>query len=133
MDIIACTSIRSISIMKLVANENNLQMEAMSILKHGDTVIAMDPRLRRSPASIEAVEKLLKLARQCLAPSRLARPAMKKCAEVLWGIRKQFIEKSIPKTSTSSHSTNFLDRNAKRDWEDLYTVNYSKNYRFAST
>ncbi|XP_055832474.1 calmodulin-binding receptor-like cytoplasmic kinase 2 isoform X2 [Solanum dulcamara] len=106
---------------------------AMSMLKHGDTVIAMDPRLRRSPASIEAVEKVLKLARQCLAPSRLARPAMKKCAEVLWGIRKQFIEKSIPKSSTSSHSVNFLDRNAKRDWEDLYTVNYSKNYRFGST
>uniref|UniRef100_M1BKT5 non-specific serine/threonine protein kinase n=1 Tax=Solanum tuberosum TaxID=4113 RepID=M1BKT5_SOLTU len=54
---------------------------AMRILKHGDSVIAMDPRLRRSPASIEAVEKVLKLARQCLAPSRLARPAMKKCAE----------------------------------------------------
>lgn len=106
---------------------------AMNLLKHRDTVIAMDPRLRRSPASIEAVEKVLKLARQCLAPSRLARPAMKKCAEVLWGIRKQFIEKSITKTSTSSHSTNFLDRNAKRDWEDLYTIDYSKNYRFAST
>ncbi|KAH0702222.1 hypothetical protein KY285_016500 [Solanum tuberosum] len=106
---------------------------AMRILKHGDSVIAMDPRLRRSPASIEAVEKVLKLARQCLAPSRLARPAMKKCAEVLWGIRTQFVEKSIPKTSTSSHSTNFLHRNAKRDWEDLYTVNYSKNYKFVST
>lgn len=106
---------------------------AMSMLKHGDTVIAMDPRLRRNPASIEAVEKVLKLARQCLAPSRLARPAMKKGAEVLWEIRKQFIEKNVPKTSTSSHSTNFLDRNAKRDWEDLYTVNYCKNYRFAST
>ncbi|CAN4111237.1 unnamed protein product [Withania somnifera] len=88
---------------------------AMSIVKHGDTVLAMDPRLRRSPASIEGVEKVLKLARQCLAPSRLARPTMKKCAEVLWGIRKQHIEKSIPNTSTSSNSTNFMDRNAKRD------------------
>ncbi|XP_015067318.1 calmodulin-binding receptor-like cytoplasmic kinase 1 isoform X3 [Solanum pennellii] len=106
---------------------------AMRILKHGDSVIAMDPRLRRSPGSIEAVEKVLKLARQCLAPSRLARPPMKKCAEVLWGIRTQLVEKSIPKTSTSSHSTNFLGRNAKRDWEDLYTVNYSKNYKFTST
>lgn len=119
--------------MKLVANANNFQMQAMRILKHGDSVIAMDPRLRASPSSIMAVEKVLKLARQCLAPFRLARPPMKKCAEVLWGIRTQFVEKSIPKTSTSSHSTNFLGRNAKRDWEDLYIVNYSKNYKFAST
>lgn len=104
---------------------------AMSMLKHGDTVIAMDPRLRRSPASIEAVEKVLKLARQCLAPSRLARPAMRKCAEVLWGIRQQLIEKSVPKPSIYGHSS--LNRNAKRDWEDLYTINYSKTYKFAST
>lgn len=101
------------------------------MLKHGDTVIAMDPRLRRSPASIEAVEKVLKLARQCLAPSRLARPAMRKCAEVLWGIRQQLIEKSVPKPSIYGHSS--LNRNAKRDWEDLYTINYSKTYKFAST
>ncbi|TMW87761.1 hypothetical protein EJD97_019513 [Solanum chilense] len=106
---------------------------AMRILKHGESVIAMDRRLRRSPALIETVEKVLKLARQCLAHSRLARLPMKKCAEVLWGIRTQFVEKSIPKTSTSSHSTNSLGRNAKRDWEDLYTVYYSKNYKIAST
>uniref|UniRef100_A0A3Q7FM27 Protein kinase domain-containing protein n=1 Tax=Solanum lycopersicum TaxID=4081 RepID=A0A3Q7FM27_SOLLC len=105
------------------------EVQAMRIIKHGDSVIAMDPRLRASPSSIMAVEKVLKLARQCLAPFRLARPPMKKCAEVLWGIRTQFVEKSIPKTSTSSHSTNFLGRNngvvktqkLPREWIDLRT------------
>ena len=70
-------------------------MQAMQKLKAGDAIIVMDPRLRRSPASTMAVEKVLKLAHRCLAPSRQSRPAMKNCAEVLWGIRKNVRERAL--------------------------------------
>ncbi|KAL0457641.1 UNVERIFIED_CONTAM: Calmodulin-binding receptor-like cytoplasmic kinase [Sesamum latifolium] len=54
---------------------------ALQKLKDGEVVVAMDPGLRRSLASIQAVESVLKLACQCLSPSR---PSMRRCAEILW-------------------------------------------------
>ncbi|XP_072968513.1 calmodulin-binding receptor-like cytoplasmic kinase 2 [Typha angustifolia] len=63
---------------------------AIRKFKEGDAVIAMDARLRRTPASIAAVEKMLGLAQECLAPSRRSRPTMKKCAEELWAIRRDY-------------------------------------------
>lgn len=65
------------------------------MLKQGDPVFAMDPRLRRSPASNKAVKKVLKLAFQCLAPSKQSRPSMKSCAEILWAIRKAFRDETL--------------------------------------
>lgn len=62
----------------------------------------MDPRLRRTPASNMAVEKILRLADVCLVPTRQSRPTMKKCAEILWKIRKDFREKAPSSFSSSS-------------------------------
>lgn len=89
----------------------------MKRLKEGEFVIAMDPKLRRSPASNMVVENVLKLAHQCLAPVRQSRPTMKKCVEVLWGIRKDYKDKvsSTTAASTSHRSANFPYRNAKSD------------------
>ena len=56
-----------------------LFVQAMKRLKEGGFVVAMNPRLRRSTASNMVVEKVLKLAHQCLAPVRQSRPFMKKC------------------------------------------------------
>ncbi|KAF3334104.1 calmodulin-binding receptor-like cytoplasmic kinase 2 [Carex littledalei] len=58
--------------------------------KEGDVVIAMDAKLRRSPASVAAVDKMMKLADECMHPSRKSRPSMRKCAEDLWVIRRDF-------------------------------------------
>ncbi|KAK1586431.1 hypothetical protein Q3G72_016183 [Acer saccharum] len=92
---------------------------AIQKLKAGDAIIVMDPRLRRGPASTMAVEKVLKLAHHCLAPSRQSRPAMKNCAEVLWGIRKDFRERALSSSaaaaSTSHHSANYPIGNAKEN------------------
>ncbi|KAI3806453.1 hypothetical protein L1987_22358 [Smallanthus sonchifolius] len=65
---------------------------ALQRLKGGEVVLAMDQKLRRSPASLMVVEKVLRLARQCVAPTKQSRPAMKKCAEILWRIRKDYHE-----------------------------------------
>ncbi|MED6145211.1 Calmodulin-binding receptor-like cytoplasmic kinase 1 [Stylosanthes scabra] len=91
---------------------------ALQMLKQGEVVIAMDPRLRRSPTSNKAVEKVLKLAHQCLAPSRQARPTMKTCAEVLWAIRKDFRDKTTSHhhlTHDSHHSSNYPHTDANNN------------------
>ncbi|KAL1546259.1 non-specific serine/threonine protein kinase [Salvia divinorum] len=62
---------------------------------NGDGIMALDPRVVRSPANTFALEKIFELALQCLAPHRKNRPSMRKCAEVLWGIRKDYKEKFV--------------------------------------
>ncbi|KAJ6691878.1 CALMODULIN-BINDING RECEPTOR-LIKE CYTOPLASMIC KINASE 1 [Salix purpurea] len=88
---------------------------AMQRLKEGDAIFVMDPLLRRSPGSTMTLEKVLKLARQCLAPSKQSRPSMKECCEVLWGIRKDL--KASGSSSLLSLLTNlqtFLGEMKKR-------------------
>ncbi|XP_013607011.1 PREDICTED: calmodulin-binding receptor-like cytoplasmic kinase 2 [Brassica oleracea var. oleracea] len=58
----------------------------------GDTISALDPKLERNPANNLALEKVLEMAFQCLAPHRGSRPSMKNCSEILWGIRKDYRE-----------------------------------------
>lgn len=88
------------------------------MLKQGEIVIAMDQRLRRSPASNRAVHKVLKLAFQCLAPVRRSRPSMRNCAEVLWGIRKEFRDKAFshpPINASHHHSADFPQRDSRKN------------------
>ncbi|OIW16522.1 hypothetical protein TanjilG_32193 [Lupinus angustifolius] len=97
---------------------------AMRMLKKGEPVIAMDPRLRRSPASNKAAEKVLKLAFQCLAPTKESRPSMKSCAEVLWAIRKAFKDQTLSHDPTlPSHHSAFVPQREKSN----------EGYKFIST
>uniref|UniRef100_A0A1J3D486 non-specific serine/threonine protein kinase n=1 Tax=Noccaea caerulescens TaxID=107243 RepID=A0A1J3D486_NOCCA len=63
---------------------------AIKKFTNGDTISVLDPKLERSPANNLALEKVLEMAFQCLAPTRGSRPTMKKCSEILWGIRKDY-------------------------------------------
>ncbi|CAL5388608.1 unnamed protein product [Camellia sinensis] len=105
--------------------------EALQRLKEGAAVVAMDPRLRRSPASLMVVEKILKLARHCLAPQRPSRPSMKQCCEVLWGIRKDFRDMNLALAASSiSHHSDKVDvRNAHRN---MFGIEDDECYRFKS-
>ena len=58
----------------------------------GEAISTLDPKLACDSANILAVDKILELALQCLAPSRQNRPSMKRCAEILWRIRKEYRE-----------------------------------------
>lgn len=103
---------------------------ALRRLRDGEVVVAMDPRLRRSIASIEAVERVLKLARHCLAPSRLSRPSMRQCAEKLWEIRREFKENSNASTSsTPFHSANAVERYAGTN---VFGIEESQSLMFVS-
>ena len=65
----------------------------------GDAILTLDPTLEATDATNLAVEKMFELALQCLAPKRRSRPSMRRCAEILWSIRKDFRELSEPTTS----------------------------------
>ncbi|XP_051226658.1 calmodulin-binding receptor-like cytoplasmic kinase 2 isoform X2 [Lolium perenne] len=67
--------------------------------REGEVVVAMDSRMRRTSAAVAAVERVMALAAvervmalaaECTAPDRAARPAMRRCAEVLWSVRRDF-------------------------------------------
>ncbi|XP_062212887.1 calmodulin-binding receptor-like cytoplasmic kinase 2 isoform X2 [Phragmites australis] len=63
---------------------------ALQKYRGGEAVVAMDPRMRRSPATVAAVEKMLALAEQCVTPARKDRPSMRRCTEQLWTIRRDY-------------------------------------------
>ncbi|KAG8634206.1 hypothetical protein MANES_17G018300v8 [Manihot esculenta] len=103
-------------------------------LKEREAVLAMDPVLRRSPASNMAVEKVLELAKRCLASLRPSRPSMKECAEVLWKIRKDVRELGLSSSSASaSHqSANYPFRDAKKSREITFGIQDGETYKFIS-
>ncbi|KAH0461306.1 hypothetical protein IEQ34_008881 [Dendrobium chrysotoxum] len=65
---------------------------AMKKFMDGDAIQVLDPNLPQTPAATLALEKILELSLQCLAPTRQSRPSMRMCAEILWSIRKDFRE-----------------------------------------
>jgi len=70
---------------------------ALQKCRGGEAVVAMDPRMRRSPASVTAVERMLALAAQCVATARKDRPSMRRCTEVLWAIRREYHRREEPR------------------------------------
>ncbi|KAK1267438.1 Calmodulin-binding receptor-like cytoplasmic kinase 2 [Acorus gramineus] len=58
----------------------------------GDAIVTLDPNLPRTSATNLALEKVLELSLQCLASTRHGRPSMRRCAEILWSIRKDYRE-----------------------------------------
>lgn len=106
---------------------------AMKRMKAGDAIFTMDPRLRRSPESTVAVERVLKLAQQCLLPLRQSRPSMKECAKTLWEIRRDFREKRSSSPPTTHRSDNFVQRDARRNGGTLPVHEEDgDNYKFVS-
>lgn len=73
-----------------------LVLQAMKKFTDGDALSILDPMLEKSAANNLAIEKILELSLQCLAQRRQHRPGMKRCAEILWSIRKDYKEISAP-------------------------------------
>ncbi|GLT62463.1 hypothetical protein SLA2020_351020 [Shorea laevis] len=67
---------------------------AIKKFTEGDAISILDPKLECSAANHLALEQILELALQCLAPRRQNRPIMRRCAEILWNIRKDYREQS---------------------------------------
>ncbi|XP_061341285.1 calmodulin-binding receptor-like cytoplasmic kinase 2 [Gastrolobium bilobum] len=86
---------------------------AMKRFIDGDAISVLDPRLDQTAANSLALEKILELALQCLAPRRQNRPNMKRCAEILWAIRKDYRELAASDfrsfSTTSQRSTSMKE------------------------
>ncbi|XP_062156178.1 calmodulin-binding receptor-like cytoplasmic kinase 2 [Alnus glutinosa] len=67
---------------------------AIKKFTEGDAISILDPKLECSSANHVALEQILELALQCVAPRRQNRPIMRRCAEILWNIRKDYREQS---------------------------------------
>ncbi|KAG7990458.1 hypothetical protein I3843_02G026000 [Carya illinoinensis] len=78
---------------------------AMKKFTDGDTISVLDPKVECSAANHLALEKILELAAQCLAPHRQNRPSMRTCAEILWSVRKDYRELSASDFRTLSRSS----------------------------
>ncbi|XP_020533767.1 calmodulin-binding receptor-like cytoplasmic kinase 1 isoform X2 [Jatropha curcas] len=107
---------------------------AMQKLKEKEAILVMDPMLRRTPLSNIAMEKVLELAKRCVADIRPSRPSMKECGEVLWKIRKDLREKSLSSASasTSHQSANYPWRDAKKSREKTFGIEEGESYKFIS-
>ncbi|KAK9727157.1 hypothetical protein RND81_05G262400 [Saponaria officinalis] len=113
------------------AKERMTAIWAFSKLREGMPVLAMDPRLQRSPASIKAVEKILEIARQCTGPIRQSRPSMKQCVEALWAIRKEF-KGSSHLGNFSNRSVDLLEQEARKNRLQSLGVQGDTTYSFMS-
>ncbi|KAL6649218.1 hypothetical protein ACP70R_013442 [Stipagrostis hirtigluma subsp. patula] len=69
---------------------------AMEKFVAGNAIQTLDPNLEATDAINLAVEKMYELALQCLAPTKRNRPTMRRCAEMLWSIRKDYRELVVP-------------------------------------
>ncbi|XP_075494251.1 calmodulin-binding receptor-like cytoplasmic kinase 2 isoform X2 [Primulina tabacum] len=96
---------------KRVQKERITAKWAMRKFSCGEAILTLDPRLVRSPANSFALEKILELAFSCLAPHRHNRPSMRKCAEILWEVRKDYREFSVfdaPTLPSKSPVSNYI-------------------------
>ncbi|GAB2234009.1 hypothetical protein Droror1_Dr00003244 [Drosera rotundifolia] len=113
--------------------ERNTARWAMQKLRGGDAVVALDPRVKRTPASVMATEKILKLAFQCTMPTKQTRPTMKKCVEVLWAIRKDFRDKQeATNISASPRSDGLLEKNKRKHRKKSLGIMEEDSYSFMS-
>lgn len=117
--------------LKKVPNEKLTAKWAMQRLKGGEVVLAMDPKLRRNPASLMVIEKVLRLARQCLAPTRQSRPSMKRCAEILWRIRKDYHEHNDV-MEAANHSVQVPEIHPRKNRREFFGIEDSSLQRFQS-
>ncbi|XP_052147284.1 calmodulin-binding receptor-like cytoplasmic kinase 2 isoform X1 [Oryza glaberrima] len=88
---------------------------ALQRFRGGEVVVAMDPRIRRSPASVATVEKVMELAEQCVAPARKERPSMRRCTEALWSVRREYHRRQdAPAAAAAVSAAPTQDRSS--DW-----------------
>ena len=71
----------------------------------GNAIQTLDSNLEANDAINLAVEKMYELALQCLAPTKRNRPSMRRCAEILWSIRKDYRELVVPTSAMNWSSS----------------------------
>ncbi|KAM7275217.1 hypothetical protein ACFE04_017083 [Oxalis oulophora] len=89
---------------------------AMKLFVEGNAIAVLDPKLENNRANNLALEKILELSLQCLAPHRQSRPSMRRCAEILWNIRKDYKELSASEFQSVSSGSRSTSVNEERGY-----------------
>nr|CAD1836005.1 unnamed protein product [Ananas comosus var. bracteatus] len=93
-------------------NERITAKWAMRKFTEGKAIETLDPNISPSPENYLAVEKIYELTLRCLAPTRNSRPSMRRSAEILWSIRRDYRE-MFPLDSLSSPKSHQRNPSAK--------------------
>uniref|UniRef100_A0A0E0KKY4 Protein kinase domain-containing protein n=1 Tax=Oryza punctata TaxID=4537 RepID=A0A0E0KKY4_ORYPU len=89
---------------------------ALQRFRGGEVVVAMDPRIRRSPASVATVEKVMELAEQCVMPARKERPSMRRCTEALWSARREYHRRQDSPAAAAAAVAKAPTQDRSSDW-----------------
>jgi len=77
--------------LKRASDERVTVRWAFNKFVEGNVLDTLDPKLEKTPAAIGIMERIAELSFACSAPTKGDRPSMRKAAEVLWDIRKDYL------------------------------------------
>lgn len=80
----------------------------------GKVVEILDPNIEKTPAALSIIDRLAELAFACSAPTKADRPTMKKTAEILWDIRKDYIVAQQQEQQAKGNSESLQYENARK-------------------
>jgi serine/threonine protein kinase len=95
--------------LKRASDERVTVRWAFNKFVEGNVLDTLDPKLEKTPAAIGIMERIAELSFACSAPTKGDRPSMRKAAEVLWDIRKDYLaadQREVSMMTAKSASTN---------------------------
>ncbi len=70
----------------------------------------LDPKIEKASAAVSVMERIAELAFACSAPTNGDRPSMKKAAEALWNIRRDYLAAHQKDVNARAAKTGSLNR-----------------------
>jgi hypothetical protein len=84
--------------------------QAFKKFVEGKVIDILDPKIEKASAAVSVMERIAELAFACSAPTKGDRPSMKKAAEVLWDIRRDYLSAHQKDLNARAAKTGSLNR-----------------------
>jgi hypothetical protein len=84
--------------------------QAFKKFVEGNVIDILDPKIEKASAAVSVMERIAELAFACSAPTKGDRPSMKKAAEVLWDIRRDYLAAHQKDLNARAAKTGSLNR-----------------------
>ncbi|CAK9200393.1 unnamed protein product [Sphagnum troendelagicum] len=98
--------------LKRASDERVTVRWAFNKFVEGNVLDTLDPKLEKTPAAIGIMERIAELSFACSAPTKGDRPSMRKAAENLWEIRKDYLAADQREVSMTAKSASTNHRNS---------------------
>ncbi|KAH8940753.1 hypothetical protein BDL97_14G001900 [Sphagnum fallax] len=93
-----------------VSDERVTTRWAFKKFVEGKVIDILDPKIEKASAAVSVMERIAELAFACSAPTKGDRPSMKKAAEVLWDIRRDYLAAHQKDLNARAAKTGSLNR-----------------------